>query len=153
MCFWYQLTQVFLDIGSLNMMLFFIFIIRKGMWAVKLCSNEIIQFLTTSVQHLSKMMLFLSFFISPGSAEALVMWGGKLKYLFITYFLSNICTKNYQNWFMYVRVTVRQSSDILWHSVDRQLCLKHLVLNYTDFTFCGVLCYDYVYDSNSWRLN
>jgi len=71
MCFWYQLTQVVLD-KSLNMMLFFILIISKGMRAVKLCSNEIIQFLTASVQHLSKRMLFLSFFISPDSAEALV---------------------------------------------------------------------------------
>ena len=52
------------------------------------------------------------FYISPGSAEALVTCGGKIKYLLIAYFLSNICAENYQNLFMHVRVIVRQSSDI-----------------------------------------
>jgi len=32
-----------------------------------------------AMQNLNKRMLFLSFFISPGSAEALVRWGGKTK--------------------------------------------------------------------------
>ena len=57
-------------------------------------------------------MLFLSFFISPGSAEALVRMGGKIKHLLIACFLGNICARNYQNRFMYVRVMVRQSSDV-----------------------------------------
>jgi len=57
-------------------------------------------------------MLFLTFFIMPGSAEALVRWCWKIKYLFIAYFLSNIFAKNYQNRFVYVRVMVRQSTDI-----------------------------------------
>jgi len=30
----------------------------------------------------------------------------------LAYFLSNICAKNYQNRFMYVRVIVKQISDI-----------------------------------------
>jgi len=31
--------------------------------------------------------------VSPGSAEALVRWGGKIKYILIAYFLGNICAK------------------------------------------------------------
>jgi len=31
--------------------------------------------------------------VSPGSAEALVRWGGKIKYILIVYFLGNICAK------------------------------------------------------------
>ena len=31
--------------------------------------------------------------VSPGSAEALVIWGGKIKYILIVYFLGNICAK------------------------------------------------------------
>jgi len=42
--------------------------------------------------------------IFPGSAEALVRWGEKIKYLLIAYLLSNICAKNYQNRFTYVGV-------------------------------------------------
>jgi len=56
------------------------------------------------------------FRVSPGSADALVRWGGKIKFL-IAYFLSNICTKNYQHRFMYVRVIARQSSDIIGDTV------------------------------------
>jgi len=31
---------------------------------------------------------------SPGSADALVRCGGKIKYILIAYFLGNICAKN-----------------------------------------------------------
>jgi len=34
------------------------------------------------------------FRVSPGSAEALVRCGGKIKYILIAYFLGNICAKN-----------------------------------------------------------
>jgi len=37
-----------------------------------------------------------------------------MKYIVIANFLSNICAKNCQNWFMYVRVTARQSGDVFW---------------------------------------
>jgi len=36
---------------------------------------------------------FSGFAISPGSAEALVRWGGKIEYLVIAYILSNIVPK------------------------------------------------------------
>jgi len=54
----------------------------------------------------------LQVFCSPGSAEALVRRGGKIKYLVIAYFFSNICAKNYYYRFVYLGVIARQSSDI-----------------------------------------
>jgi len=42
------------------------------------------------------------FHVSPGSAEALVRWGGKTKYIFVVYFLGNICAKNCRNRTVYV---------------------------------------------------
>jgi len=42
--------------------------------------------------------------VSPGSAEALVMWGGKIKYILIAYFLRNICAKNCHNQTVYVKI-------------------------------------------------
>jgi len=36
-----------------------------------------------------------AFPVSPGSAEALVRWDGKIKYILIAYFLGNIRAKNY----------------------------------------------------------
>ena len=67
---------------------------------------------SATVQHLRE-MLFLSFFILPGSAEALVRWGDEIKYLLIADFLVDICAKNYQNRLMFVGLIARQSiSDI-----------------------------------------
>jgi len=64
-------------------------------------------------------MLVLSFFISPGSAEALVRLGGKMKYLLIAYFLGDFCAKNYQNQLIYAIAIARQNSDsFLGHSVE-----------------------------------
>ena len=41
---------------------------------------------------------------SPGSAEALVGCGGKIKYILIVYFLGNICAKNCRNRTAYVKI-------------------------------------------------
>jgi len=41
--------------------------------------------------------------VSPGSAEALVRWGGKIKYILIAWF--NICAKNCRNRTVYVKIT------------------------------------------------
>jgi len=54
------------------------------------------------------MLFFVFLYISPGSAEA----GGKINYLFIAYFRGNSFAKNCQNRFMFVRVIVKQNSDI-----------------------------------------
>jgi len=84
---------------------------------------------SAAVQHLSERTLFLSFFISPGSAEALVRWGGKIKYLLMVYFLSTFVPKNYENRFMYVRVIARQISDIFWgHTIDAEI--KHKTIQW-----------------------
>jgi len=40
----------------------------------------------------------------PGSAEALVRCGGKIKYILIAYFLGNICVKNCRNRTVYVKI-------------------------------------------------
>ena len=42
--------------------------------------------------------------VSPGSAEALVRCGGKMKYILIAYFLDNICAKNCRNRTVYVKI-------------------------------------------------
>jgi len=47
--------------------------------------------------------------VSPGSAEALVRWGGKTNYTLIAYFLGNICDKNCRNRTMYVKIIASQS--------------------------------------------
>jgi len=43
--------------------------------------------------------------VSPGSAEALVRCGGKIKYILIAYFLGNIRAKNCRNRTVYVKIT------------------------------------------------
>ena len=77
-----------------------------------------------TVQHLSEMMLFLSFFISPGSAEERVRGGEKIKYLLIVCCLSNISATNYENLFMGVRVIARQSSDFIWTQCRYRPCVN-----------------------------
>jgi len=42
--------------------------------------------------------------VSPGSAEALVRCGWKIKYILIAYFLGNICAKNCRNRTVYVKI-------------------------------------------------
>ena len=42
--------------------------------------------------------------VSPGSAEALVRWGGKIEYILIVSFLNNICAKNCRNRTVYVKI-------------------------------------------------
>jgi len=47
------------------------------------------------IQHFNEKMWFSCFCVLPGSAEALVRWGGKIKYWLTSYFLGNIFAKNY----------------------------------------------------------
>jgi len=53
---------------------------------------------------LNEKMLFLCLCISPGSAEALCIWGKKTKVRSTAYFISNNRARNCQNRFMYVRL-------------------------------------------------
>jgi len=50
------------------------------------------------------------FSVSPGSAEALVKWGGEIKYVLIAYFLGNILAKNCCNRTVYVKIIADQST-------------------------------------------
>jgi len=55
--------------------------------------------------------------VSPGSAEALVRWGVKIKYTLIAYFLANIFAKKYCNWTVYIKIIASQRWDVFWDSV------------------------------------
>jgi len=55
------------------------------------------------MQQLSENTQFPGFLFAPGSAEALVRCGGKIKYIFIAYFLGNIYVKNCRNRTVYVK--------------------------------------------------
>jgi len=60
------------------------------------------------MQHLSEKTVS-GFRVSPGSAEALVRRGGKIKYILIAYFLHNIFAKNCRNRTVYVKIIASQS--------------------------------------------
>jgi len=56
--------------------------------------------------------------VSPGSAEAIVRRGGKIKYVLIAYFLGNICAKNGRNRTVYVKIIAScKGGTFLRHSV------------------------------------
>ena len=55
--------------------------------------------------------------VSPGSAEALVRWGGKIKYILIAYFLRNICANNCRSRIVYVKIIASQRWDVFWDTV------------------------------------
>jgi len=62
-------------------------------------------------------MWFSCFPVSPGSAEAQVIWRGILKRLMIAYFVANISVKKYQNPFMCVKAIASQRWDVFWDTV------------------------------------
>jgi len=58
--------------------------------------------------------------VSPGSAEALVRWGWKIKYVLILYFLHNIFAKKFCNRAVHVKITASQMWDVF---------LRHIVVS------------------------
>jgi len=50
--------------------------------------------------------------VSPGSAEAIVRCGGKIRYVLTAYFLGNIFAKNCCNRTVYVKIIARQRWDV-----------------------------------------
>jgi len=66
--------------------------------------------------------------VSPGSAEALVRCGGKIKYILIAYFFGNICAKNCCNRTVYVNITAScEGGTFFWdtvYSIVRQMLSK-----------------------------
>jgi len=78
-----------------------------------------------SMQHLSEKTQFPGF-LSPGSAEALVRCGGKIKYTLIAYFLGNICVKNCHNQTVYVQIIAScKGGTFFWDTVYIH-CLKNV---------------------------
>jgi len=66
---------------------------------------------------LSEKMLFSSYPILTGSAEARVIWGGIVTRLLIAYFIGNISVKNYQNPFTCV-IAKPKVGRLLRHGVE-----------------------------------
>jgi len=66
----------------------------------------------------------------PGSAEALVRWGGKIKYILIAYFLGNIFAKNCCNRSAYAKIIASRRWDVFWDTVYKaDLQLPNCLLN------------------------
>jgi len=57
------------------------------------------------------------FLVSPGSAEALVRCGGKIKYILIAYFLGNIYAKNCHSRTVYIKIIASQRWEVFWDTV------------------------------------
>ena len=55
--------------------------------------------------------------VSPGSAEAIVRWGGKIKYILTVYFLGNVFDKKCCNRAWYVKIIASQRWDVFWDTV------------------------------------
>jgi len=69
--------------------------------------------------------------VSPGTAEALVRWGGKIKYLLIAYFLGNIYVKNCRNRTVYVKTIARcKGGTFFWDRVYKGIgnCAIYLIV-------------------------
>jgi len=72
------------------------------------------------MKHLSEKTQFPGYLLHI--TEAFLMWGGKVRCIFIDYFLGNILAKNFWNRFMCVKVIPRRSSDILWDRLRWKNC-------------------------------
>ena len=59
--------------------------------------------------------------VSPGSVEALIMWGGKIMHILIAYFLDNIYAKNCRNRTEYVKIMASQRWDVFLDTMYRGL--------------------------------
>ena len=64
--------------------------------------------------------------VSAGSAEALVRWGEKIKYILIAYFLGNIFAKNCRNRTVYVKIVASQRWDVFWDTVYKGVSQEHV---------------------------
>jgi len=65
--------------------------------------------------------------VSPGSAEALVRCGGKIKYILIAYFLGNICVKNCRNRTVYVKIIASCKGGTFF---ETQCSIKHTHIHF-----------------------
>jgi len=70
------------------------------------------------MKNLSETIQFPGFPVSPGSVEALVRCGGKIKYILIAYFIGNIYAKNCCNRTVCVKIIAScKGGTFLRHSV------------------------------------
>ena len=81
------------------------------------------------MQHLSEKNAISRFPVSPGSAEALVKRGGKIKYVLIAYFLNNTFTKNYCSRTVYVQIIASQRWDVFRYSIDHYYYQSNVLLS------------------------
>ena len=80
--------------------------------------QRLVELWRSSNTKLSENLRFSCLCVSTGSAEALVRWGGKIKYHLTAYSRSNISAKKLSKSLMYIEVVASQSSAvILRHSV------------------------------------
>jgi len=80
------------------------------------------------------------FTVSPGSAEALVRWGGKIKYILIAYFVCNIRAKNCRNRTVYVKsIASCKGGTFLRHGVVTPRQRPHGVIEHFQATITNVI--------------
>ena len=80
--------------------------------------------------------------VSPGSAEALIRWGGEIKYILIAYFLGNICAKNCRNRTVHVKIIAScKGGTFLRHGVH--LMWQYFLFHLTRHQWCNDTIYDY----------
>ena len=70
--------------------------------------------------------------VSPGSAEALVRCGGKIKYFLVAYFLGNICAKKCRNRTVYVEIIASCKGGTFFETLCRRDLLSY---NMEDINF------------------
>jgi len=67
--------------------------------------------------------------LSPGSAEALVRLGGKIKYSLIAYFLGNIYAENCRNRTVYVKIIASCKGGTFWDTEKYWYCRDQIRVN------------------------
>ena len=66
--------------------------------------------------------------VSQGKVRTRKKWGGKLNHLLMAYSLSNICTKNYWNWTVTVKIIVGRWGVYFFETQCRDDIMKTLLL-------------------------
>ena len=90
--------------------------------------------------------------VSPGSAEALVRWGGKIKHVLIAYFLCNTFAKNCSNRTVYVKIIASERWDFFFTS---ETCagMQHVTERQRDRPWENHVLTSNKYNSDMWQSN
>jgi len=92
--------------------------------------------------------------LSPGSAEALVSWGGKIKYLLSGDFLGNICSKICCNRTVYVNIIASQRWDVFETQCIKLYMVDNAVERWRALVCCQVFAgcsYDAASSCGGWH--